>query len=114
LNKNKNIFTSFYPFQLHFDLTTNMSSFFAQIMEPGGGLMLLPFVRVVIGCLLVLTATTGILGVARIHMIILTFLSGGLLASLYFFESEFKKAKGNASRRGGPIKKDGDAMNKTD
>lgn len=82
-------------------------------MEPGGGLMLLPFVRVVIGCLLILTSTTAILGVARIHMIILTFLCGGLLASLYFFESEFKKLKGNANRRDA-IKQDSEVMNKTD
>lgn len=60
-------------------------------MEPGGGLILLPFVRMVIGCLLALTTTTAIIGVARIHMIILSFLSGGLLASLHFFEAEVKR-----------------------
>jgi uncharacterized protein involved in cysteine biosynthesis len=70
-----------------------MSSFFSQIMEPGGGVMLLPFVRLVIGCLLCLTVAAAIAGVARIHMIILSFLSSGLLLSLQFFESEFKKAR---------------------
>jgi ER protein Pkr1 len=71
-----------------------MSSFFSQIMEPGGGVMLLPFVRLVIGCLLCLTIAAAIAGVARIHMIILSVLSSGLLLSLQFFESEFKKARG--------------------
>jgi hypothetical protein len=80
-----------------------MTSFFAQIMEPGGGIMLLPFVRVVIGCLLTLTVTTAILGVARVHMIILSGLSGGLLVSLYFFESEIKKANRNYSRNDEPV-----------
>jgi predicted lipid-binding transport protein (Tim44 family) len=70
-----------------------MSSFFSQIMEPGGGVMLLPFVRLVIGCLLCLTVAAAIAGVARIHMIILSVLSSGLLLSLQFFESEFKKAR---------------------
>lgn len=73
-----------------------MSSFFAQIMEPGGGVMLLPFVRTVIACLLVLTTTAAAFGVARIHMIILTVLSTGLLFSLAFFEKEFKKMQGGS------------------
>jgi hypothetical protein len=58
-----------------------MSSFISQIMQPGGGVMLLPFVRVIIGFLLMLTITAAVLGVARIHMIILSFLSGGKLAT---------------------------------
>ena len=61
------------------------------MMEPGGGVMLLPFVRVVIGMLMVLTTMGAIAGVARIHMVILSFLSAGLLISLSFFESEYKK-----------------------
>lgn len=56
--------------------------------------MLLPFVRAVIGCLLILTVVAAIAGVARIHMIILSVLSSGLLLSLSFFESEYKKARG--------------------
>lgn len=70
-----------------------MSSFFSQIMEPGGGVMLLPFVRLVIGCLLCLTVAAAVAGIARIHMIILSVLSSGLLLSLQFFESEYKKAR---------------------
>ena len=73
-------------------------SFVAQIMQPGGGVMLLPFVRFVIGILLVLTVMAAVLDVARIHMVILSFLSGGLLISLSFFESEFKKV--SAARAG--------------
>ena len=73
------------------------SSFFSQIMEPGGGVMLLPFVRFVITCLLLLCIAAAVAGVARIHMIILSVLSGGLLMSLAFFESEYKKARGIGS-----------------
>jgi hypothetical protein len=77
-------------------------SFFSAIMEPGGGVMLLPFVRFVIGLLLVLTTVAALLDVARIHMVILAFLSGGLLISLSFFESEFNKmqaGRGGAAPR---------------
>lgn len=56
--------------------------------------MLLPFVRMVIVCLLCLTVAAAVAGVARIHMIILSVLSSGLLLSLQFFESEYKKARG--------------------
>ena len=55
--------------------------------------MLLPFVRAVIGCLLVLTLAGFFAGVARIHMAILSFLSAGLLFSLSMFESEYKRVK---------------------
>ena len=55
--------------------------------------MLLPFVRLVIVCLLVLCLTAAFFDVARIHFVILSVLSGGLLLSLQFFESEFKKAR---------------------
>jgi hypothetical protein len=74
-----------------------MSSFVSQVMAPGGGVMLLPFVRVVIGCLLVLTLAAFLAGVARIHMAILSFLGVGLLFSLSFFESEFKRVQSNSS-----------------
>ena len=79
--------------------STMSTSFVSQIMQPGGGVMLLPFVRFVIGILLVLTVVAAVVDVARIHMIILSFLSGGLLISLSFFESEFKKVR--AARSGG-------------
>ena len=66
-------------------------------MEPGGGVMLLPFVRLVISCLLILCSTAAFFDVARIHFAILAVLSGGLLLSLQFFESEFKKLRGSSS-----------------
>jgi hypothetical protein len=44
-----------------------------------------------------LTTSAALMGVARIHMVILSVLSAGLLLSLSFFESEFNKAKGNRS-----------------
>ena len=78
-----------------------MSNFVAQIMQPGGGVMLLPFVRVVISILLLLTVAAAVMDVARIHMIILSFLSGGLLISLSFFESEFKKVRAARESNGG-------------
>lgn len=84
-------------------------------MEPGGGVMLLPFVRTVIALLLVLTMIGAIVGVARIHMVILSFLSAGLLVSLSFFESEYKKARGAA--QGSSTETSGSAgkeSNKTD
>jgi ER protein Pkr1 len=77
-----------------------MSSFIAQVMEPGGGLMLLPFVRFVIGCLLCLTIVAAIFDVARIHMIILSILSSGLFISLHWFENEFKKVRNGNSNHG--------------
>jgi hypothetical protein len=75
-------------------------SFVSQVMSPGGGVMLLPFVRLVIGCLILLTMSAFVAGVARIHMAILTVLSGGLLFSLSFFESEFNKAKARGGNSG--------------
>lgn len=70
-----------------------MSSFVSQIMQPGGGLLLIPFVRLIIGTLLVLTLAGFLAGVARIHMAVLSFLSAGLLFSISMFESEYKKAQ---------------------
>ena len=78
-------------------LYQTMSSFVSQVMQPGGGVMLLPVVRVVIACLLVLTLAAMLVGVARIHMAVLSLLSAGLLFSLSFFEAEFKKVQRNNS-----------------
>jgi hypothetical protein len=77
----------------------------SDVMQPGGGIMLLPFVRIVIGILLVLTIAGFCVGVARLHMAILAFLSAGLLVSLAMFESEFKKLKsGSGGTVGVPSK----------
>ena len=72
-------------------------SFISDVMSPGGGVMLLPFVRLVVIFLLLLTSTAFLCGVARIHMAVLSFLGGGLLLSLSFFEAEYKKAQKRAS-----------------
>ena len=83
-------------------------TFFKQLMEPGGGVMLIPFVRVVIFTLLCLTLLAAFLDVARLHMVILSFLCGGLFLSLQFFESEYNKLKSgrssasSSSQGGGP------------
>jgi hypothetical protein len=66
-------------------------SFIQEILQPGGGVMLIPFVRVVISVLLVLTIMGFVANVARIHMVILGFLATGLLLSLSMFEREFNK-----------------------
>eukprot|EP00535_Pseudo-nitzschia_heimii_P007862 CAMPEP_0197175386 /NCGR_PEP_ID=MMETSP1423-20130617/1617_1 /TAXON_ID=476441 /ORGANISM="Pseudo-nitzschia heimii, Strain UNC1101" /LENGTH=87 /DNA_ID=CAMNT_0042624529 /DNA_START=15 /DNA_END=278 /DNA_ORIENTATION=- len=68
-----------------------MSSLIQEIMAPGGGVILIPFVRVVISLLLVLTIMGFVADVARIHMVVLGFLSAGLLFSLSMFEREFNK-----------------------
>ena len=64
-------------------------SFVAQILQPGGGLLLIPFIRSVIMCLFMLTVTAFVAGVARIHMAILASLAGGLLLSISFFMGEY-------------------------
>jgi hypothetical protein len=69
-----------------------MASFVSQLMSPGGGIILIPFIRFVIVLLMLTTSTTFVFGVARLHMGILTVLSGGLLLSISFFENEYKKA----------------------
>ena len=66
-------------------------SFISDILAPGGGIMLIPFVRFVISTLLVLCIMGFVADVARIHMVVLGFLSAGLLFSLSMFEREFNK-----------------------
>mmetsp|Transcript_34381 Transcript_34381/g.82844 ORF Transcript_34381/g.82844 Transcript_34381/m.82844 type:complete len:96 (+) Transcript_34381:315-602(+) len=75
-------------------------SFFADIMQPGGGVMLIPFVRAVIAVLLCCCIAGAAMDVARIHMIVLSFLSSGLLFSLSLFEKEFNKVHGRGSSSG--------------
>ena len=67
------------------------NSLFAQIMAPGGGVILIPFTRCVIMCLFILTVTVFIWGVARIHMAILGFLSLGMWIALGVFQKEYEK-----------------------
>ena len=70
-----------------------------QILQPGGGVLLIPFIRTVIMCLFVTTVTAFLFGVARIHMFILSCLGGGLLLSISFFMSEYEKALENAKHK---------------
>eukprot|EP00339_Tiarina_fusa_P008380 CAMPEP_0117030974 /NCGR_PEP_ID=MMETSP0472-20121206/22316_1 /TAXON_ID=693140 ORGANISM="Tiarina fusus, Strain LIS" /NCGR_SAMPLE_ID=MMETSP0472 /ASSEMBLY_ACC=CAM_ASM_000603 /LENGTH=91 /DNA_ID=CAMNT_0004739203 /DNA_START=134 /DNA_END=409 /DNA_ORIENTATION=+ len=91
-----------------------MSSMVTEIMQPGGGILLLPFVRGVISLLLVLTLAGFMAGVARIHMAILSFLGAGLLFSLSMFESEFKKARGDCKNDPVPSTSATTNNNKTD
>mmetsp|Transcript_34334 Transcript_34334/g.37100 ORF Transcript_34334/g.37100 Transcript_34334/m.37100 type:complete len:89 (-) Transcript_34334:299-565(-) len=75
-----------------------MASLIQEIMQPGGGIILIPFVRVVISILLVLTIMGFVANIARIHMVVLGFLGSGLLFSLSMFERELDKV----NKRGPP------------
>jgi hypothetical protein len=88
-----------------------MASMIQEIMAPGGGVMLIPFVRIVIAILLVMTIMGFVANVARIHMVVLGFLSAGLLVSLSMFEREFNKVK---NRGAPPTSKSSNNSNKTD
>ena len=72
---------------------------------------LIPFIKCVVICLLVVCMATFIAGVARIHMFILSCLSAGLLCSLVFFENALNRAKVNSRAKlakddgGGEVKK---------
>ena len=65
-------------------------------MEPGGGMILLPFIRYVTIALMIGTGTAFINGFVRIHMGILFFLSSGLYLSLIFFEQQYNKVTKNS------------------
>jgi hypothetical protein len=71
-------------------------SFVSQILQPGGGILLIPFIRTVILCLFATTVTAFLCGVARVHMAILSCLGGGLLLSISFFMNEYDKVLGDA------------------
>lgn len=75
-----------------------MSSFVADVLAPGGAILLIPYIRIVIGCLFCTTVTAFIMGIARTHMAILSFLAGGLLLSIGFFVSEFDAAQKRVSK----------------
>mmetsp|Transcript_20001 Transcript_20001/g.30276 ORF Transcript_20001/g.30276 Transcript_20001/m.30276 type:complete len:93 (+) Transcript_20001:169-447(+) len=75
-------------------------SLFTEVLKPGGGILLIPFIRTVISCLFMTTVTAFICGVARMHMAILSFLAGGLLWSISFFMGEYEKAVDSAKRKG--------------
>ncbi len=74
-------------------------SFIAQVMAPGGGILLIPFTRAVIACLFVVTTTTFVMGVARIHMFILSFLSAGMWISLGVFQKAYTACSSTTGMR---------------
>eukprot|EP00558_Chaetoceros_sp_UNC1202_P006506 CAMPEP_0197248154 /NCGR_PEP_ID=MMETSP1429-20130617/35206_1 /TAXON_ID=49237 /ORGANISM="Chaetoceros sp., Strain UNC1202" /LENGTH=102 /DNA_ID=CAMNT_0042709261 /DNA_START=101 /DNA_END=409 /DNA_ORIENTATION=+ len=76
------------------------NSFIAQILSPGGGIVLIPFTRAVICCLFIITSTVFILGIARIHMFIMSVLSAGMYISLGIFHKEYQKVF--ADHKNGP------------
>ena len=82
----------------------NMSSdsLFAQIMAPGGGILLVPFTRGIMVCLFILTVTIFIFGIARVHMAILSFLSLGLWITLGVFQKEYGKVMQGKAEGGTP------------
>ena len=73
-------------------------TFISDVLQPGGGVKLIPFVKFVICILLLLTTGAFVGGFARIHMAVLSFLCSGLLISLQFFESELTKISRARSR----------------
>ncbi len=73
-------------------MATQNLNFIQQILSPGGGMLLIPFTRAVILCLLLTTLTVLFMGIARIHMFILSVLSAGMWFALGLFEREFSKA----------------------
>ncbi|KAL7513097.1 hypothetical protein ACHAXN_010155 [Cyclotella atomus] len=74
-----------------------MSSFISDLLKPGGGIALIPFIRMTIVALLIMVILMGIAGVARIHMAVLAFLSVGLLISISWFEKAWDEVQ---SKRG--------------
>lgn len=74
-------------------------SFIQDLLKPGGGIALIPFIRMTILMLLLMVIIMGILDVARIHMAVLAFLSVGLLVSISMFERAWNDVQ--RGRRGG-------------
>ncbi len=66
-------------------------NFITTIMSPGGGVHLIPFTRLIICCLFLTTSTVFLMGVARIHMFILSALSVGFYFALGVFQREYTK-----------------------
>jgi len=74
-------------------------TFIQDLLKPGGGIALIPFIRGTIATLLVLVILMGISDIARIHMVVLATLSIGLLMSISWFEKAWNDVQ--SSRGGG-------------
>eukprot|EP00571_Detonula_confervacea_P000403 CAMPEP_0172314672 /NCGR_PEP_ID=MMETSP1058-20130122/23096_1 /TAXON_ID=83371 /ORGANISM="Detonula confervacea, Strain CCMP 353" /LENGTH=97 /DNA_ID=CAMNT_0013028601 /DNA_START=77 /DNA_END=370 /DNA_ORIENTATION=- len=75
-------------------------SFIQDLLKPGGGVALIPFIRMTIMLLLLMVIIMGIAGIARIHMLVMGFLSVGLLVSISMFEkawNDVHRSRGGAS-----------------
>lgn len=86
-------------------------SFVSDLLKPGGGIALIPFIRGTILLLLMMVILMGIFDVARIHMVVLAFLSVGLLVSISMFERAWNDVQRNRSNA--PVRIDKEAE-KTD
>mmetsp|Transcript_29012 Transcript_29012/g.61576 ORF Transcript_29012/g.61576 Transcript_29012/m.61576 type:complete len:93 (-) Transcript_29012:248-526(-) len=72
-----------------------------DMLKPGGGIALIPFIRMTILTLLLMVIVMGILDVARIHMVVLAFLSIGLLMSISHFEkvwNDVQRSRGGVTQ----------------
>ncbi|KAL9186329.1 hypothetical protein ACHAXT_005567 [Thalassiosira profunda] len=71
-----------------------------ELLKPGGAIALIPAIRVTILLLLVMVIIMGILDIARIHMVVLSCLSVGLLGSISYFEkvwADVQQSRGSQS-----------------
>eukprot|EP01082_Thalassiosira_pseudonana_P002287 g2050.t1 g2050 contig11:612374-613105(-) len=96
-----------------------MSSFISELLKPGGGIALIPFIRMTIATLLLMVVIMFIADIARIHMVILAFLAGGLLASISWFEKAWNdvqrsRSEGGASATSSTVSSAGGKEEKTD
>ena len=76
-----------------------MTSFVSEILSPGGAILLIPYIKIVISFLFCTTVVAFICGIARIHMAILSFLAGGLLISIHFFLAEYNRVLASKEQR---------------
>ncbi|KAL3763271.1 hypothetical protein ACHAWU_008974 [Discostella pseudostelligera] len=76
-------------------------SFVQDLLKPGGGIALIPFIRATIVVLLLMVIIMGIFDIARIHMIVLACLSTGLLISISMFEkawNDVQRSRGGSGQ----------------
>mmetsp|Transcript_7917 Transcript_7917/g.17179 ORF Transcript_7917/g.17179 Transcript_7917/m.17179 type:complete len:91 (-) Transcript_7917:328-600(-) len=89
-------------------------SFVQDLLKPGGGIALIPFIRGTIWMLLLMVIIMGVLDVARIHMVVLAFLSTGLLVSISMFEKAWNDVQRSRSANGSVAAKADKEPEKTD
>mmetsp|Transcript_8765 Transcript_8765/g.8674 ORF Transcript_8765/g.8674 Transcript_8765/m.8674 type:complete len:93 (+) Transcript_8765:67-345(+) len=84
------------------------------ILVPGSSLKLVPVINLAVLCLLVVLLCLTYSKIATIHLVVMSFLAFGLLASVNWFVFEFNRIKNSESE--GVVNADGNQvnMNKTD